>query len=58
MEKKKNDGFIKEPLTRTITEEDEQNGKGFEIFEPLEQMWRVNPADEKDDRGTVGYKDA
>ncbi|TLS35718.1 hypothetical protein [Pseudalkalibacillus caeni] len=29
-----------------------------EEFAPIQQTWRVNPADEEDYKGTLGYKDA
>lgn len=30
----------------------------FQKFDPIQQTWRVNPADEKDYDGTIGYKDS
>lgn len=29
-----------------------------EEFDPIQQMWRVNPAEEADYKGTKGFKDA
>lgn len=57
---RKNEVIYAGPLTGTLAEAKE---KGFseefgEEFDPIQQMWRVNPVDEADYDGTIGYKDA
>ncbi|MCA1031537.1 hypothetical protein LCL95_10925 [Bacillus timonensis] len=53
------------PLTGTIGEAKQllSNNQDFssefgEEFDPIQQMWRINPVDEADYDGTVGYKDS
>lgn len=47
--------LIEGRLTGTI---DEEAGQAFGKFDPIQQTWRVNPVDEADYQGTIGYKDA
>lgn len=47
------------PITGTIGEANPKNKDGFGTeFDAIQQMWRVNPVDEADYYGTIGYKDA
>ena len=53
------------PLTGTISETNEQKSQSQqqkqnlfgENFEPIQQMWEVNPVDEVEYDGTIGYKE-
>lgn len=48
------------PLTGTLSEAKEKMNFSEEIsqeFEPIQQMWSVNPVDESVFDGTLGYKD-
>ena len=61
---RKNEVLLNGPLTGTLTEAKEQlktQGHIEEIgeeFDAIQQTWRVNPVDEADYDGTIGYKDA
>lgn len=61
----KNEIIIDGELTGTIAEAKsrKRNQGNFEVefgeeFEPIQQNWRVNPADEADYTHKFGYKDA
>ena len=53
------------PLTGTISETTEQKSQSQqqkqnlfgENFEPIQQMWEVNPVDEVEYDGPIGYKE-
>ncbi|MFT4415343.1 hypothetical protein ACLM5H_15895 [Fredinandcohnia humi] len=52
------------PLTGTLQEAKEEHERGNRIeefaeeFEPIQTMWAVNPIDEAEYDGTIGYKDS
>lgn len=58
--------FIDGKLTGTLGENSKKKQENIpsfeqefgEEFEPIQQMWRVNPADEDDYKGSIGYKDS
>lgn len=59
---RKNEIMIDGELTGTISEAKNRMRKtdtefGQE-FDAIQQTWRVNPVDEADYDGTIGYKDA
>ncbi|MFS0863979.1 hypothetical protein [Fredinandcohnia sp. 179-A 10B2 NHS] len=60
---KKDEIMYTGPVTGTLQEAKEQNEKGRykeefgEEFEPIQTMWAVNPVEEVEYDGTVGYKD-
>lgn len=56
MSLKKNEIIYTGPLTGTISEANGNEEFGEE-FEPLSQVWGVNPVDETEYDGTLGYKD-
>lgn len=63
---RKNEIIYNGELTGTISEAKERHKQKnpnqleefSEEFAPIQQMWRINPADEEDYKGTIGYKDS
>lgn len=63
---RKNEIIYNGELTGTVSEAREKHQQNnpnqtvefAEEFAPIQQVWRINPADEEDYKGTIGYKDA
>jgi hypothetical protein len=63
---RKNEVIYKGELTGTISEAKERSRRNkprfeeefAEEFDPIQQTWRVNPVEEENYNGTIGYKDS
>ncbi len=59
----KKDVIYTAPLTGTISEAKESKNHNTNLefgeeFSPIQEMWEVNPVEEVEYDGTIGYKDS